>query len=570
MRSSPFTFPPSPSSLILPDSPEYDQAFKEVGTADRSREFVKRGGHVHFAGRTNYIKVPSLPGFGRTTDCSFSCWFRVTGSPSTSAHWLFNHAQSPSNRLGARVVTGSGNGKVDFGFYNGSAYVGITTNRGGFEDGQWHFVTCVCESGTLSIFIDGVDLTTSGSISSLSYDSAPGGEIGYQTNGNVVSHHRQSDACYWSKLISLSEHNDLAELGLTYWLAGTGAESDLLARYPLQDNSSGAVYDSSGNGKHGSWRNYDARVWRTDPNLPYSHGLRRGHSVAADGHVIPRDDSVSTLTPPGMDVLGNDLDYEPFAGAEDTRPMKVYALGNSLTFDALAGMLGRKSARCINTSQGLTYHVNNPSSSNSVDTFYWEDAVDEEWDVIMMQPYVEDPLQTYEEEMANIQTLIDAFDVNSPNAIILIHEGWAYGNSVEVGTRIDNEYDGYFDWSDAYFEALVEGIEAANEGRDVRRTRTNQAVFLVSQDIAEGTHPLLAESQIAEIAGDFGGDALFRDNLHINWICGRYLIHNCCRRALGMPNLQHDYFTENPNYSPALSDHTMYYLDSVINRVFAN
>ena len=155
-----------------------------MGAVEVTRGLLLDGLHVDFGGRTNRIRVPSVPGFTRIAQCSFSCWFRLTGNPASSTHWFFNHAQSPTLRIGARLRSGSGAGIVDFGTYDGSTYVAVSSNRTGFNDDGWHFLTCVNNAGTLSLFIDGVDVGVVGTMSSLTYLGSPGGHIGWQNSAS--------------------------------------------------------------------------------------------------------------------------------------------------------------------------------------------------------------------------------------------------------------------------------------------------------------------------------------------------------------------------------------------------
>lgn len=532
-----------------------------------TRARIESGLHVDWGSRTNHVTLPALPGVSRSAVFSFTSWFKLTGDPSDSFHLLFEYSANVNDRCACRIRSGSGGGILDFGVFNGGGYSAISTNREGFNDGAWHFVVCTNEGGGVrNIWIDGVDLTTAGTMSALT-NNTNAGAIGYYVTATSKGSHHQMDTRFYSRKLTSSEILLMYEQGLYPEIYDSDEPLDnLIARYQMQDNYSGTLYDSSGNGRHATWVNYDSGVWQTDDLIAWSPALRVGHGAdAGTGQTIPRDDSDTD-----NDINGVELLYPSEDDVAANYPRKVFSIGNSLLADASPGVLGRGVGYVINSGEGLSYHAANPTSSTSADSYFWGDAAsDQSWDALILQPFPEDPLQTLATELANCQTIIDAFDVNSPDAIILIHEGFAPSSSVEAGTRIDNAFNGSFDYSDGYFEELVKGLRAANPGRDIRRSQTNRAVWVVKEDLEAGTDPLLLASSIDEIGGDFGGDALYRDGLHINYTSGRYLVHNCCRRALGLPINVGDSFFDHPNYG-SMTEPTATYLDTVIDRSFSN
>ena len=241
---------------------------------------------------------------------------------------------------------------------------------------------------------------------------------------------------------------------------------------------------------------------------------------------------------------------------------KLFAVGNSLTADASARLLAPQADWFINPGKSMIYHAATPSISANESSFLWAKALAiENYDVLMLQPFPTRPAQDIQSEVAAMQVLIK----EQPHAIVMIHEGFAPASVVETGEEIDAEDDGTLRYSHACFEEIIRQLRSIYPTRDIRRSRTNEAVHLVASDLANGE-----AVGITGVGVTFGPTELFRDGLHINYLHGRYLIHHCIRRALGITEKRRDFpFINHPAHGSA-DPATLDYMDTVVQRVFAD
>jgi hypothetical protein len=77
--------------------------------------------------------------------------------------------------------------------------------------------------------------------------------------------------------------------------------------------------------------------------------------------------------------------------------------------------------------------------------------------------------------------------------------------------------------SPAYLEAVLAKLRELHPGRIFRQTRAQDLLTRVADDIAAKKAPF---SRLED---------LYRDDIHLNVVTGRYLMHNAMRHALGQP-----------------------------------
>lgn len=460
---------------------------------------------LHFGGRDNRLTIPTIAAITRTGTWSVSAWIKIEGDPS-SVNMILEYSSSSTNRNALKIQPGASGGVFVFGYYDGS-YVKVETNRKGFQDGQWHHVVATQNAGTMKIYVNGEDLTQPGTVS-FGALNASAKLLGYQTATSEGGYHLQQDMRIFDRVVTADEAFSIYKDGRS---TITDGPTDHIARWDPDRINATTVPDLSGNGYDLTWADYDRRAY-----------------VRSYDQTLP------------------------------TTLQSIYAIGNSLTVDAYPRVMLNRGDFCINTGEAISYHEANPSSSNYDQTYLWGEALyRSNYDVLMIQPFPEDPAQTIAADVSDMATFINL----QPDAIILVHEGFAPSSTVETGTAIDSADTGSFAYSRACFLEYVAQLQAAHPGRDIRRTRTNDAVFLIAADLAAGNCPL------TEIGGTYSGSALYRDGLHMNLRHGRYLIHNCIRRALGLPPQRGFPFENHVTYGSATAAN-MDYMDTVIDRVF--
>jgi hypothetical protein len=77
--------------------------------------------------------------------------------------------------------------------------------------------------------------------------------------------------------------------------------------------------------------------------------------------------------------------------------------------------------------------------------------------------------------------------------------------------------------SPAYLDAVLAKLRELHPGRIFRQTRAQDLLARVADDIAAKKAPF---SRLED---------LYRDDIHLNVVTGRYLMHNAMRHALGQP-----------------------------------
>ncbi len=499
-------------SIASVTTPELTSPDPTDVTDSRFQESPQRSSEnyvLDFSNKNVKLMLPTLPFLTQTGNFSCSTWFRVDGDPKNSYHTLFEHSASGTNRFGFRVVTGSGGGRIHALRYDGSS-IAVRSNRGGFNAGQWTHAVMLCFGGRLSIYVNGIEVTEvteGGALGPLS-------QIGERATGNVKSEHRQGDTRFYDRVLSADEIREIYRAGRRDDRKTPDSAGDYAARWHPDQISIKKIKDLSGNGYDLTLSYGDRTLFVVDEPAP-THGIRR-----------------------------------------------LFAVGNSLTADASPAVLAPQSDRVINSGQSMIFHAATPSMSTDSRSFLWGKALAmENYDVLMLQPFPTRPAQNIAAEVAAMQMLID----KQPHAIVLVHEGWAPASVVSRGKEIDAEDDGKIRYSNACFEKIVRKLRSENPDADIRRSRTNEAVHLVAADLAKGD-----AVGITAIGVAFGPTELYRDGLHINYTHGRYLIHHCIRRALGITKKRRDFpFVNHPKFGSA-DTATLDYLDTVIDRVFAD
>lgn len=140
----------------------------------------KFGKALNFANLTvDRVEISNLLSlFAQLGTYSISCWVYLNATGTNRNIWHFNGGVSNRHSL---QITGS---TIGFQRYNGSSYSGKKGTYPGISG--WHHIVCVNNAGTMLLYVNGVELTTSGN----NYAVGPSGNvltIGYPnstTNGS--------------------------------------------------------------------------------------------------------------------------------------------------------------------------------------------------------------------------------------------------------------------------------------------------------------------------------------------------------------------------------------------------
>lgn len=109
----------------------------------------------------------SLDIFG--SDFTISLWAKW-GAQTSNSNGLINFAAN-TNKAVITLGFGSQYGKISFGT-GSSSTVGILYDCGsGYNDDNWHHIMCTLQGSTRTIYVDGVDISSTGSVSSIGVGS---------------------------------------------------------------------------------------------------------------------------------------------------------------------------------------------------------------------------------------------------------------------------------------------------------------------------------------------------------------------------------------------------------------
>jgi len=195
------------------------------------------------------------------------------------------------------------------------------------------------------------------------------------------------------------------------------------------------------------------------------------------------------------------------------KDLRVYLIGNSLTWDTLPSKLSGKVAWHVDCGKPLTYIFEHPAKPCVGSSSVWTNALHKRtFDIISFQPHYR---STLEENIKVISTWCEL----QPDAEVVLHSGWA--RAVDRAREWESERgSGTVIHNRAWFQTLVKRLEEKFPDREFRQSHAQDLLAMVESDIQAGTAPF-----------DEMPD-LYRDAIHMN-NAGRYLMHNAMRHALG-------------------------------------
>lgn len=202
------------------------------------------------------------------------------------------------------------------------------------------------------------------------------------------------------------------------------------------------------------------------------------------------------------------------AVAEETR--SFYLIGNSLTQDTVPSKLDGDVQWHVDCGKSLPFIYENPEKPCVKNSTIWPEALKaKQYDVVSVQIHYG---STLVEDVAVLSELVRM----QPEAVFVIHSGWARAAS-RAEEYAASLAEGKMRHSPAYLEAVLAKLRELHPGRAFRQTRAQDLLARVASDIAAKRAPF---SRLED---------LYRDDIHMNLVTGRYLMHNAMRRALGQP-----------------------------------
>lgn len=197
-------------------------------------------------------------------------------------------------------------------------------------------------------------------------------------------------------------------------------------------------------------------------------------------------------------------------------PIKIYLIGNSLTWDTLPGLLAGDVQWHVDCGKNLKYIYEHPAAPCVKTSNIWTEALSgKQYDILSVQPHNGTSL---DEDV----TIISHWLQMQPHADLVIHTGWNQHAVFEKDYHATKDHDRMIH-APLYFEKLRQRLAAKFPGRQIRSSNAIHVLDSIWHDIDQGNAPF----------NEFA--ALYRDNIHMTTQSGRYLMHNLMRVALNQP-----------------------------------
>jgi hypothetical protein len=203
-------------------------------------------------------------------------------------------------------------------------------------------------------------------------------------------------------------------------------------------------------------------------------------------------------------------------GAAESSTPSYYLIGNSLTNDTVPSRLDGDTQWHIDCGKSLPYIFHNPAQPCVKSSLSWPEALEQKaYDFVSVQVHYG---STLPEDLEVITQWIEM----QPTAIIIIHSGWARAASQAEEYAVTND-DGPMMHSPAYLQGLLSALRKRYPERIFRETHAQDLLARIASDIADGKGPF---NHLQD---------LYRDDIHLHVVTGRYLMHNAMRHAMGQP-----------------------------------
>lgn len=196
---------------------------------------------------------------------------------------------------------------------------------------------------------------------------------------------------------------------------------------------------------------------------------------------------------------------------------KIYLIGNSLTWDTVPSKLDGDVQWHVDCGKSLPYIFEHPEMPCVKTSTLWPQALkDNQYDLLSVQVH-------YGSTLADDVATIAKWLAMQPSAVCVIHTGWAHHEKRAEEYAATDVTTGPMTHSPAYVSAVIAELQKQFPTREFRQTHAIDLLAKIAADVEAGTAPF---QEMAEV---------HRDAIHMKLDTGRYLMHNCMRRALGQP-----------------------------------
>lgn len=184
-------------------------------------------------GINDFVNLNAVPlSITRSTPYSFSAWV-YAAAVAGSHRPIFNWSNSASDRNGLAVTA---IGALVGGSYNGSGYDGVASPNGVIVAGSWYHVAYVRNGGSDKVYVNGVDVSITGTAANLSTSQKV---LGTTDNGATFWSGRLSDVRFYDEALTAADVATVYDGGLV--------ADKTVYHLPCSDGSGLALRDVVGN-----------------------------------------------------------------------------------------------------------------------------------------------------------------------------------------------------------------------------------------------------------------------------------------------------------------------------------
>lgn len=202
------------------------------------------------------------------------------------------------------------------------------------------------------------------------------------------------------------------------------------------------------------------------------------------------------------------------AQSEEAGKKSIFLIGNSLTQDTRPQNLDGDVQWHIGCGKSLPYLFENSGMPCVKTSTIWPEALrNKQYDLISVQSH-------YGSNLEQDAAVVSEWMEMQPSAEFIIHTGWARESGREEEFA-STEAGGDMKHSVAYIEALIAKLEELHPDRKIRRTYAMDLLEKAVDEIEAGNAPITEPTDLR------------RDDIHMDLVTGRYLMHNAMRHALG-------------------------------------
>lgn len=274
------------------------QSYLVDGSTTGDRRTPRLGRKYLLNGSNEYASKATRVTSGAISAMAFSAWVKTTDtqggfateydSPTNNKMWFAGTATTAGYAVTDKFSVWI---SADGGATNMKAYSSATT----ITDGAWHHVAFVFDSGTLKLFVDGVEETPTKNkdVSVPTIYNATTNLVLGSTFFNLAG--SLADVRIWQGTIPDASHIAL----LANWRTCFDPSIPTpIAGYWLSEESGSTAYDWTGNGHHLTITGNTSTIHTSDTGVKYNHANEVGYR-ASGAVIIPRKESAPATAADG-------------------------------------------------------------------------------------------------------------------------------------------------------------------------------------------------------------------------------------------------------------------------------